>query len=340
MSEAGLARRSLLGAVAFGIAAATPLRYARAAPQFRYRIGDSSPVSDPLNIRLNWVAAEIEKESGGRMNLSVFPNSELGGDNDLLSQVRTGAIDFAQPAGLILATILPVAAVNGMGFAFTSYAKVWEAMDGKLGAYLAGQIRTRTGLVPMKRRWDLGFRQVTNGIRPINSPADIAGMKLRIPGAPALVSLFRALGAYPVSMEFGEVYTSLQTKVVDGEENPLSVIDDAKFYEVQKYCALTNHCWDGFWIVANPASWNALPPDLQDIVGRAFDAGALLERADLAKLDPTLESTLESKGMKFTKPDPTPFREKLSKAGYYREWHRKIGDEAWDLLESYVGPLT
>jgi TRAP-type transport system periplasmic protein len=334
-----LGRRSLLGAAAAGVAAAVPLGRARATPQFHYRIGDSSVLSDPLNIRLNWVAARISKESKGRMTLSVFPNSELGGDNDLLSQVRTGAIDFAQPAGLILASILPVAAVNGMGFAFTNYTQVWDAVDGKLGEYLAGQIRTKLNLIPMKRRWDLGFRQVTNSIHPINQPADIAGMKLRVPGAPPLVSLFQALGAYPVSMQFGEVYTSLQTRVVGGEENPLSVIDVAKFYEVQKYCALTNHCWDGFWMLANAASWNALPPDLQDIVERAFDAGALLQRADLAKLNPTLQSKLESKGMEFTTPDPEPFRAKLAKAGYYKEWRAKIGGEAWSLLESYVGKL-
>jgi TRAP-type C4-dicarboxylate transport system substrate-binding protein len=105
----------------------------------------------------------------------------------------------------------------------------------------------------MEKRWDLGFRQITTSAKPIEKAADLAGMKLRVPGAPALVSLFTALGASPVSMQFGEVYTSLQTRIVDGQENPLSVIDAGKFYEVQKYCAVTNHVWDGYWICANPS---------------------------------------------------------------------------------------
>ena len=171
------------------------------------------------------------------MTLTIFPASQLGGDNDLLSQARSGAVDFVQPAGLILASILPVAAVNGMGFAFKDYAQVWTAIDGDLGDYVRAQIAAKAGLVPMEKRWDLGFRQITTSAKPIEKAADLAGLKLRVPGAPALVSLFTALGASPVSMQFGEVYTSLQTRIVDGQENPLSVIDAGKFYEVQKYCA-------------------------------------------------------------------------------------------------------
>ena len=110
------------------------------------------------------------------MKLSVFPSSELGGDNDLLTQVRLGAIEFAQPAGLILATIIPSAAINGIGFTFRNYQQVWSAMDGELGAYLRRQVEQETNLVPMMRRWDLGFRQITNNIRPVERPADLAGM--------------------------------------------------------------------------------------------------------------------------------------------------------------------
>src|SRR5207244_3628154 len=109
---------------------------------------------------------------------------------------------------------------------------------------------------------------ITNSVRPIKKAADVAGLKLRIPGAPPLVYLFQALNAAPVSMQFGEVYTALQTKVVDGQENPLSQIDTGKFYEVQKYLSLTGHVWDGFWIIANGAAWKRLPPDVQDITNK------------------------------------------------------------------------
>src|SRR4029077_11871379 len=253
------------------------------------------------------------------MTLTIFPASQLGGDNDLLSQARSGAVDFVQHAGLVLPSILPVAAVNGMGFAFKDYTQVWAAIDGELGDYIRGQISAKAGLVPMEKRWDLGFRQITTG-KPVEKAADLAGLKLRVPGAPALVSLFTALGASPVSMQFGEAYTSLQTKVVDGQENPLSVIDAGKFSEVQKYCAITNHVWDGYWICANPASWNRLPNDIKAIVAKAFNETALLERDDLEKLDRGLQAELEKKGLAFTRPDLGSFRDKLRAAGFYKEW--------------------
>ena len=157
------------------------------------------------------------------MKLTIFQASKLGGDNDLLSQARSGAVDFVQPAGLILASILPVAAVNGMGFSFKEYAQVWTAVDGDLGDYVRAQIGAKTGLVPMEKRWDLGFRQITTSAKPVEKAGDLSGLKLRVPGAPALVSLFTALGASPVSMQFGEVYTSLQTRVVDGQERKIRV---------------------------------------------------------------------------------------------------------------------
>ena len=338
-ADTRMTRRGFVAAsTAIAAAAMLPSRPARAA-EFEYKMGHSSPAGHPFHKRLLEVSDRIAKETGGRMTLAIFPASQLGGDNDLLSQARSGAVDFVQPAGLILASILPVAAVNGMGFAFKDYAQVWTAIDGELGDYVRAQIAAKAGLVPMEKRWDLGFRQITTSAKPIEKAADLAGMKLRVPGAPALVSLFTALGASPVSMQFGEVYTSLQTRIVDGQENPLSVIDAGKFYEVQKYCAVTNHVWDGYWICANPASWNRLPNDFKAIVAKAFNEIALLERDDLNKLDRSLQADLEKKGVTFTKPDLNTFRDKLRTAGFYKEWHEKIGNDAWTILEKYVGKL-
>jgi len=332
-------RRTFVAA-ATAIAAAGMLRSQTArAAEFEYKMGHSSPAGHPFHKRLLEVAERIDKGTNGRMKLTIFPASQLGGDNDLLSQARSGAVDFVQPAGLILASILPVAAVNGMGFAFRDYEQVWAAMDGDLGDYVRAQISAKAGLVPMDKRWDLGFREITTNV-PVQKASDLNGMKLRVPGAPALVSLFTALGASPVSMQFGEVYTSLQTKIVDGQENPLSVIDAGKFYEVQKYCALTNHVWDGYWICANPGSWNRLPADIKAVVAKSFNDVALLERDDLAKLDRSLQADLEKKGLAFTKPDLASFRDKLRAAGFYQEWKGKIGNEAWALLEKHVGKLA
>jgi TRAP-type transport system periplasmic protein len=125
-----------------------------------------------------------------------------------------------------------------------------------------------------------------------------------------------------------------------GQENPLSLIQIAKLYEVQKYCSLTGHMWDGFWMLANKGAWEALPKDLQEIVARNWNAAALAERADVGTLNASVQGDLEKKGMIFNKPDPEAFRAVLKQAGFYSEWREKYGPEAWAVLEKYAGGLT
>ena len=323
-----------------GVAVATTFFIGRAhAAEFTYKLGHSTPAEHPFSIRLTEMSADVMEKTGGRMEIQLFPASQLGGDNDLLSQVRSGAVEFFPGAGLILASVLPVTAIDGMGFAFPSYDDVWAAVDNDLGAYVANQIRTNTNLVPMDTVWDLGFRQITNNVRPIVKADDLNGLKLRVPGAPALVSLFEGLGVAPVSMQFGEVYTALQTGVVDGQENPFATIDAGKFYEVQKYLAQSNHVWNGFWMLANGDAWNRLPEDIQGIVNASFSEKGLLQRNDLAELNKGLASTLQSKGMELTTIDTESFRAKLREAGFYATWKEKIGGEAWEILENYSGKL-
>ncbi|HLJ63839.1 MAG TPA: TRAP transporter substrate-binding protein, partial [Stellaceae bacterium] len=152
-------------------------------------------------------------------------------------------------------------------------------------------------------------------------------------------SMFKAFGASPTSINFSEVYSSLQTHLVEGQENALSLINFAKLYEVQKYCSITNHMWDGYWCLANRDAFDALPGDLRDIAVTALNDAARGERADLARVNLNMEQELGKKGLIFNKPDTAPFREALKKAGFYQEWRNKYGPEAWGLLEKYAGSL-
>jgi len=263
----------------------------------------------------------------------------LGSDTDTLSQVRSGGVDFFTLSGLILSTLVLPASINGMGFAFPNYDAVWKAMDGELGAYVRAQIE-KANLDVMEKIWDNGFRQTTTSTKPIASPDDLKGFKIRVPPSPLWTSMFEAFGAAPASINFNEVYSALQTKIVDGQENPLAIISTAKLYEVQKYCSLTNHMWDGFWFLANRRAWQALPNDVRGIVAKHVNAAALKERDDVAKLNATLQADLASKGLAFNQPDPAPFRDKLRSAGFYTQWKTKYGDEAWAILEKSVGKLA
>jgi tripartite ATP-independent transporter DctP family solute receptor len=336
-------RRQLLAAgtaslVGNAVAAPSVVR-AQGTPQFTYKYANNLPETHPMNVRAREMAAAIKQETNGRFELQIFPSSQLGSDTDTLSQIRSGGVEFFTLSGLILAILVPAASINGMGFAFPNYDTVWTAMDGDLGAYVRAQI-AKTNLLAMEKIWDNGFRQTTTSTKPIATPDDFRGMKLRVPPSPLWTSMFRAFDAAPASINFNEVYSALQTKIVDGQENPLAIISTAKLYEVQKYCSLTNHMWDGFWFLANRAAWERLPEEIRTIVAKNINEAGVKERDDVAKLNATLQQDLANKGLVFNKPDPAPFREKLRSAGFYTEWQKKYGDEAWAILEKAVGKLS
>jgi TRAP-type C4-dicarboxylate transport system substrate-binding protein len=152
--------------------------------------------------------------------------------------------------------------------------------------------------------------------------------------------MFKLLGAAPVTMNFSELYTSLQTHLVEGQENPLGTMYNARLYEVQKYISLTNHCWEGMMICANRDAFQAMPSDVQDILTRNINAAGLNEREDMNKINLAVRGKLEAAGIKFNDVDTTPFREKLKQSGYYKEWRGKIGEQAWTALEQVTGPLS
>ena len=334
-----LSRRTLLVGGAGLLAAPALIGRARAA-EFSWKLGHTAPIDNPLHIRLAEAADKIGIESKGRMELDVFPDMQLGGDNDLLSQARSGAIEFCQPTGQLLGSLLPTAAINALGFVFDNYDHVWPAMDGELGKFVRGQVSAKVGLVPMERIWNLGFREITTNTKPIKTAADLNGLKIRTPVAPSLVSMFRTLNAAPLALQIPETYSALQTHIADGEENPLTLINSLKFDEVQKYCSLTNHVWDGHWMCANAAAWNGLPPDLQEIVARNMNAGALLNREDTMKSDVSIQAEMEHKGLVFNTTEQDSFRAALRAGGFYKEWRTRLGEEPWSILEQYVGPLA
>ncbi|MGQ3297556.1 TRAP transporter substrate-binding protein [Reyranella sp.] len=335
-----VSRRTLLGASALGTAAIAAPWVARAqSAEFTYKYANNLPVAHPMNQRAKEMADAIKAETNGRVEIQIFPSNQLGSDTDMLSQLRSGGIEFFTLSGLILSTLVPAASINGIGFAFPDYPSVWKAMDGDLGQYVRNQI-AKANLVAMEKIWDNGFRQTTSSTKPIQGPEDLKGFKIRVPVSPLWTSMYKAFDSAPASINFSEVYTALQTKVVDGQENPLAIIATAKLYEVQKYCSLTNHMWDGFWFLANRRAWERLPETLRTVVAKHVNAAGVKEREDVAQLNAGLQKELTDKGMVINQPKPDAFRDKLRTAGFYAEWKGKYGDEAWSILEKYTGKLS
>ena len=308
------------------------------AAEFTYKFATGQDPSHPVNKRAQEAIDRIRSATNGRLEIKLFPANQLGSDTDLLSQIRNGGVEFFNQASVVLSTLVPAAGIINTGFAFHDYNEVWKAMDGPLGAYVRAQIE-KVGLLTMSKPWDNGFRHVTTSTKPIKAPDDLKGMKLRVPAAPMLSSLFTALGASPTPINFNEVYSALQTRLVEGQENPLAIISSARLYEVQKFCSLTNHVWDAYWILGNRKAMERLPKDIQEIVRRELDKAATDERADIASLSVSLRADLAAKGVQIIEPDKKAFKDALAKGPFYKDLRTKFGDEAWKLLQGSVGTL-
>ena len=331
-------RRFAIAAAALAAPLSAPW-VARAADAIQFKIGCNTPADHPLSLRLSEAAAAVAAQSGGRLTIGVFPNSQLGSDAEMLSQLRLGGLDLFAAPSLTLSTVVPLSGLPSIGFGLKTYDQVWAAMDGGVGD-LVSAASVKTGMVPKTRAWDNGFRQITSSRAAIGGPGDLRGLKLRVPVSPFMTSLFSSLGASPTSIGFNEVYSALQTHVVDGQENPLAFIDTGKLYEVQSHCALTNHCWSGYWILGNRRALGALPADLRELLEHTFDSTAPAQRADLQTMDRTLQAALTGKGLAFSQPDPAPFQAQLKAAGFYAKWQQSFGAEAWSVFERYAGGLA
>ncbi len=332
-------KQFLAGSAAVAGAGALMSRSARAAKQYVLKFGIDLPPDHPMTTHAVAAADEIKAKSNGAVQVQVFPSNQLGDDTHMLSNVRVGAIQMMGIGDNILATLVPTAAIDNVGFIFKDAKTAWAALDGSVGDIVRADIQ-KTGLQPMHAVWDEGFRQITSSTRPINTVDDLHGFKIRVPPSPISLSLFKDLGAAPTTLNVAELYTALQTRVVDGQENPLGLIETQKFYQVQKYCSLTNHMWVGYWMLVNGAYWKSLPDEYRTIVADAFDGQAAQQRTASEQLDDSLQARLTQQGLTFNTPDTAPFREKLVQSGFYKEWQGKFGPTLWSALEKYAGQLA
>jgi tripartite ATP-independent transporter DctP family solute receptor len=338
-----VSRRALLkcaagvGALAAGSCFQSPAVLAEAAP-IKLKFGNDLPATHSVNVRLKEAIDAITADTKGQLAISLFPNNQLGSDTDMMTQLRSGALELATMPGTVLSTLIPTASLTGVGFAFTDYDKVWAAMDGEVGSFIRRNIE-KVGLVPFEAVWDNGFRQITSSTHPIKTAEDLANFKIRVPVVPLWVSMFSALGAAPVSIPLNEAYSALQTRIADGQENPLALIESAKFYEVQKFCSLTNHAWDGFWLLSSARIWKTIPQDSQQIMKKHFNAAAVRQRDDIVKANVDYQKTLESKGLAFNTTQAEVFQTALAKTSFYKDAKAKFGDEAWALLQKYAGNI-
>lgn len=293
----------------------------------------------PLHKRLTEMWAAVDQESGGRLKVKVFAenNKVAGGDPQARDMLVSGELEFFTLMGGILDEVVPIADIQGMPFAFKDNNQVYAALDGDLGDLLREEAMTK-GIYALPRAcFENGFRQITSSTHPIRTVADLKGMKIRIPASQMFADVFKSLGAEPTAINTNRLYESLKSGIVEGQENPLAIVDGFKLYEVQKYVSLTSHMWSGYNLLANLNVWRKLGPDLQTVVQRNAEKYVKLQRADNVALNAALQGALEKRGLIFNVADTSGFRAPLG--DFYMRWKDHFGARAWGMLEAHVGKL-
>ncbi|MFC6670489.1 DctP family TRAP transporter solute-binding subunit [Marinobacterium aestuariivivens] len=270
----------------------------------------------------------VEGESGGRIEVNVYPSSQLGGETDLLQSAQDGTLSMAMVSGAF-SNLCPEAAVLEIPYLFPSAPVAWEVLDGKFGKDLSQHCYEKTGLRTLAYG-ETGFRNFTNSKRPIQTPDDLKDLKLRVMTAPLYVEMVKALGGHPTPISWPEVPSALATGVVDGQENPVSVIYNNKLYELQKYLTLDGHVYGTDFFVMNDALYGSLSEKDRDIVDRAAKVAGTVGRAIQQFNSAEGLSKLAEAGMEITSPTPeqlAAFRETAQPAVI--EWLKGEIDAAW-----------
>jgi tripartite ATP-independent transporter DctP family solute receptor len=243
----------------------------------------------------------VEVETGGAIQVNLFPAGQLGGEREILESTKMGTIQMCAVSGVIGGYFKP-AMVLDIPYLFSSPAVAWKVLDGEFGEELSAAILKKTGMRNLAYG-ETGFRNFCNFVRPIKSPADLKDLKIRVMETPLYVTLVKSLGAAPTPIAWTEVYSALQQKVVDGLELPVSVIIQVKMYEVLKYLCLDAHTYSADFLLINDKFFQKLDPEYQAIIKRAAIVAGNCGRA-IQQLNSAMGvSTLKEKGMEIYSPN-------------------------------------
>lgn len=295
----------LLKAAALAVAGLLGAASGPAAAQTKLTLGHNAAVGNPKHEASLKFAELVKAKSGGRIEVQVAPAAQLGDDVPLLTALRTGTVDFSANSQGAISSVVPEYSAFGMPFLFQNLPTAWKVLDGPVGEELA-KISEGKGLMVLGY-WDNGIRHISNRVRPINTPADLKGLKLRTPPDPTTIDIMQALGADAQQIKFSELYVALQQGVVDGQENPLMNIWSSKLHEVQKYISFTAHKYEMTPFVMSTRTWARLnAADRKAVLEAAAEATQFNRSASLAS-DEKLEGSLKAAGIQLNRPDLAPF---------------------------------
>lgn len=293
-----LGRIVIRGAVAVTIAAFCLGTTGTVAQEIKARLGTSLPDGHPQTTGGRKFAELVEKKSNGRIKITVYSSAQLGNDGQMQAALRGGTQEFTVPSTATLANLVKELSVFALPFAFASEKQAEAVMDGPFGQKIMDKLAEKD-LIGLGY-WEHGFRGISNSKRPIAKMDDIGGLKIRVMQNSLYIDMLTGLGANPMPLPVNELYSALETKAVDGQENPTSVMEIQKFYDVQKYYTDTRHAYDAQMLIASKKFMDKLSATDQNLIREAAREATLFQRQAIRDLNASSRVMLVKSGMQFT----------------------------------------
>jgi len=304
-------RWTVVGLMALALVASVSVsvRPALAGAKTVVKIGTVVAPDHPENIGARKIKELVEKKAGDRLEVQVFTDAQIGDQRTMVENLRNGVQEITWVTVGFFGSYEPILNVIESGYLFRDSWHSYKVFDGPMGDEIRGLVEKHG--VKLLGYYEAGLRHLTNNVRPVRNPEDMKGLKIRTPQAKYHLNTLKYMGANPVAMSFGELYTAMQQKVVDGQENPLSNIYKAKFYEVNKYLSLTGHLHLTHMVMYSAKLWDRLPPDLQKVVRESVVESQEAERKAVRDDDESLLKELKAKGMQVNDADREAFRKSV-----------------------------
>ncbi len=298
----------------------------------KLRFGHAHPVSDSQHVAALEFAKNVKERTLGGIDIQIFPNSQLGNDNTMISGVRGGTIDIEMSGNPYFTGIVSKLMVLDLPYLFDSPEHVTKVVDGSLGRSLLNELEAFR--IKGLAFWEVGYRSLANSKRPVTQAQDIKGLKLRTTPNPLHIKAFQLLGASVQPMPFSEVFSALETKAIDGHENPPSVMLSTKMYEVQKYLSLTKHAYTALVVVMNKGKFDSLKPEYQQILIEEAVKTGDFQRDLNAKSEESALDELRKNGMQIVERPDVEGIKAVVKGDVRKQFVDKNGDELLKAIDA------
>ncbi len=316
---------------AIGLASVLALSSLSAQAQTTLKFAHPTPESDLQHTLAEFFKKDVEKRSKGELKIDIFPNGQLGTDQQMIDGVRSGIIDIEMSGLNNFTGLLPEAAAFTLPFMFPDRDTAYKVLDGEVGQSVAKKMEEH-GLKNLGYP-ENGYRNISNNRGPVRVPADLDGLRMRVNNSVALNDMFALLGANPQQIQVAELYTALETGVVDAQDHPIGVVLSFKFYEVQDYLSLSQHAYAALNLVMNLEKFNSLPPEQQTIITEAAKAATDMQRELSIEKEEEMLAELEANGMEINRDvDAAAFQEAVKPV--WDNFVKENGNELIDQIQA------